>query len=82
MKFMVEFRLKSGHKDHALELFESRGPNRNPGVTFRGGWIGVESDLVFVLVEAPDELQVAKVAENWGVHGESHITRVIDIEQY
>ena len=82
MKFMVEFRFKSGRKGHALELFESRGPNRNPGVTFRGAWIGTDSELAFVLVEAPDETHVANVTEAWGVHGESHITRVIDIEQY
>jgi hypothetical protein len=82
MKFMVEFRLKPGRKNHALELFESRGPNRNPAVTFRGAWIGADSDQVFVLVEAPDELHVEQAAESWSQEGEYKITRVIDIEQY
>ena len=82
MRFMVEFRLKPGRKNQAVELFEMRGPNRSPGVTFRGAWIGTDSDLVYVLVEAPDEAHVANVAETWGEHGEAHITQVIDIEQY
>ena len=42
MKYMVEFRLKPGSKSKAVEYFESRGPNRNPGVTFRGAWVVAE----------------------------------------
>jgi hypothetical protein len=81
MKFMVELGLKAG-KDKAFELFESRGPNRHPGVTFRGAWIGTDSDIAFVLIESADEALVAQAAQSWSEPGESRITRVIDIEQF
>ena len=82
MQFMVEFRLKPGSKAKAVELFERRGPSRNPGVTFRGAWIGAESDQAFVLVEAADEAHVAQAAEAWREHGDFQWTRVIDTEQF
>jgi hypothetical protein len=86
MKFMVEFRIKPGDKDSAVEAFELRGPNRNPGVTFRGAWIGANTDVVYALVESADEAQVAKSAQFWAeqswAHGDHRITPVIDIEQF
>jgi len=82
MKFLVEFRLKPGSKNKAVELFEVRGPSRNPGVTFRSAWIGIDSDLVFVLLEAANEADVATAAHNWSEHGDARITHVIDIDQY
>src|SRR6266550_5458735 len=52
MKFMVEFSVKPGDKNKAAQAFEQRGPNRNPGVAFRGAWIGQNADVVFALVES------------------------------
>jgi Protein of unknown function (DUF3303) len=82
MKFMVEFRVKPGSKNKAVEAFELRGPNRNPGVTFRGAWVGARSDVVYVLIESTDDAQVSKAAQSWAEHGEYQITQVIDVEQY
>lgn len=82
MKFMVEFRLKPGSKNKAAEVFEQRGPNRTPGVTFRQAWIGASTDVVFVLVESSDEALVGKLAQSWSEHGQSQIYRVIDAEQF
>jgi hypothetical protein len=36
MKFMVEFSVRPGNENSALQAFEQQGPNRSPGVTFRG----------------------------------------------
>jgi hypothetical protein len=82
MKAMVQFHLKSGSKEQALALFEERGPNRIPGVSLQGAWIGVHCDVVFVLVECPSEAAVAQAAESWKGHGEFTIYPVLDIEQY
>jgi hypothetical protein len=82
VKFIVEFRLKSGMKNKAVEAFEQRGPNRNPGVTFRGAWVGKQSDVAFVLAESEDEVHLAKVVQSWAAFGQAQIHSVIDIEQY
>jgi hypothetical protein len=82
MKFMAQFRLKPGAKNKAVEAFEQRGPNRNPGVTFLGAWVGNHSDVAFVLVEGEDEAHVAKAAEAWVPFGEAQIHSVIDVQQY
>ena len=82
VKYMVEFRLKPGSKSKAVEYFESRGPNRNPGVTFRGAWIGKDSDVVFVLVESEDESLVTSAGKSWGEIGTHQATAVLDIQQY
>ena len=82
MQFMVEFRLKPGTKQKAIEAFELRGPSRNPGVTFQNAWIGKHSDMVYVLAESADESQVAKVAEGWSAFGTYRIEPVIDVEQF
>ena len=82
MKFMVELTLKPGSKNTALEAFEQRGPNRLPGVTFRGAWIGARSDVVFALVESGEESLVASAAQSWNQHGECKITPVVDVEQF
>ena len=82
MKCMVEFHLKPGAKEAAIQVFEQRGPNRNPGVTFRGAWIGTHSDIVFGLIECAHEAEVAQAAEAWRPHGEYTIHPVLDIEQY
>ena len=82
MKFMVQFRLKPDMKSKAVEYFENRGPNRNPGVTFRGAWIGKDSDVVFVLVESTDEALVTSVGQSWGQFGMHEAFPVVDIQQY
>jgi Protein of unknown function (DUF3303) len=82
MKYMVEFSVKSGNKNKAVQAFEQRGPNRNPGVTFRGAWIGKNSDVVFVLVESADESLVTSAAKSWAELGDFRITQVIDVEQF
>ncbi len=82
MKAMVEFHLKSGSKEKAIELFEERGPNRIPGVSLRGAWVGIHCDVVFVLVESPTEAAVAQAADAWKGHGEFKIHPVVDVEQY
>ena len=79
---MVEFRLKPGTKNKAVEAFERRGPSRNPGVTFEGAWVGSHSDVAFVLVNSEDEGLVAKVAESWAAFGEAKIHAVIDVQQF
>jgi hypothetical protein len=82
MKFMIEFRLKPGSKKKAMEIFETRGPNRTPGVSLRQAWVGTKADLVFVLAESESESLVSTAAQSWSEHGESQIHAVIDIEQY
>jgi hypothetical protein len=82
MRFIVEFRIKPGMKNQAVEAFEQRGPNRNPGVTFEGAWVGNHSDVAFVLVDSEDAAHVAKVAEAWNGFGEAQIHSVIDIQQF
>ena len=82
MKFIVEFRLKPGMKNKAVEAFEQRGPGRNPGVSFGGAWIGKQSEIAFVLIEAEDEARVVKAAESWASFGEPHIYPVVDVQQY
>jgi len=82
MKFMVEFQLQPGAKNQAVEVFEQRGPNRNPGVKFLGAWLGNQSHVAFVLVEGEDEAHVTKAAESWSAFGEARIHSVIDIQEY
>jgi hypothetical protein len=82
MNFMVQFSVKPGNKNKALDAFDNRGPNRNSGVTFRGGWIGAHSDVVFALVESSDESLVNEVARSWSELGEFRITEVVDVDQF
>jgi Domain of unknown function (DUF3303) len=82
MKFMIEFPVKPGNKNRVAEAFEQRGPNRSPGVTFRGAWIGKNSDVVFALVESADESLVTSAAKTWTETGNFRITPVIDLEQF
>ncbi len=82
MKFMVEFQVKPGGKNKVVEAFETRGPNRNPGVTFQGAWIGTNTDVVFALVESESEALVAKAGQSWGEFGAYHIHPVIDVQQF
>jgi Protein of unknown function (DUF3303) len=81
MKFLVELRFKPGGKDKAFETFELRGPNRHPGVTFRGAWVATQSEVAYALVESEDEAQVAKAAQSWVEQGDYRITQVHDVEQ-
>jgi Domain of unknown function (DUF3303) len=81
MKFMVQFRLKPGGKNKALEAFELRGPNRNPGVALRDAWFGTESDVVFVLIESDELPLVEKAGQSWAEFGSFQILPVIDIQQ-
>ena len=82
MKFMVEFRLRPGSKHKVVEAFELLGPNRRPGVSLRSGWIGMRSDVIFVLVEAENEDLVNQASQTWKEHGVTLIHPVIDAEQY
>jgi Domain of unknown function (DUF3303) len=82
MKFMVEFPVRPGNKNKVLEAFEQRGPSRNPGVTFRGAWIGKDSDVVFALVESANESLVTSAAKSWTETGNFRITPVLDLEQF
>lgn len=82
MKFIVEFRIKPGGRNKAIEVFELRGPNRTSGVTLERAWIGTRSDIVFVLAESADESLVAQAGESWAEHGEFQIHPVIDVEQF
>ena len=82
MKFIVEIQIKDGDKNKAVQAFEQRGPNRNPGVAFKGAWIGRSDDVAFVLVESGDEALVTAVAQSWSEIGDFRITQVIDLEQF
>ena len=82
MKFIVEFRLRPGCKDKLFEAFELRGPNRHPGVSFRGAWIGSRSDVAFALIESADESLLEKAGESWRDYAEFVTHPVIDVEDY
>ena len=82
MLFMVQVQLHPGTKDSVLETFELRGPNRNPGISYRGAWIGAHDDTVFVLVEGEDEALVEQAAASWGDVGPHETHLVIDVEDY
>jgi len=82
MKFMVEFQLQPGIKNKAVEAFEQRGPNRNPGVRFVGAWVGTKDDVAFVLVESADEALVAKAGQSWSDFSQHQIYPVIDVQQF
>jgi hypothetical protein len=82
MKFIVEFHLKPGSKDKVVEIFEQQGPNRNPGVAFRGAWIGKDESIAFVLTESAEESLVANVCQAWSEYGDCEIHAVVDLEQY
>jgi hypothetical protein len=79
---MVEFHLKPGSKREVMDLFELRGPNRNPGVKYRGAWLGTRSDIIFVVGEADSDALVERVAQSWSAHGTFTIHPVIDFEEY
>lgn len=81
MKFMVQFQLRPETKNKALEAFEQRGPNRNPGVTLRELWVGTNSSAVFVLVESEDQALVEKAGQTWAEFGTYQICPVIDAQQ-
>ena len=82
MKFMVEFSIRPGNKNKAAQAFEQRGPNRDPGVTFHGAWVGKHADVVFALVESADESLVTSAAKSWTELGDFRVTPVIDVEQF
>jgi len=81
MKYMVELKLKPGGKDKLLEAFDTRGPNRYPGVSFRNAWIDTHSGVMFILGESNEESLVAEACQAWREHGEFTIHPVIDIDQ-
>ncbi len=82
MKFLVEFGIEPGTKNRVLEAFEERGPSRNPGVTFRGAWIGKQANVVYVLAEAAEEAPITQAAKWWSPSSDFKITEVVDIEQF
>lgn len=82
MKFLVEFRLKPGCQNKAMDVFEMRGPNRALGVTFQQAWVDTRSHVVFVLAESGDEASVEKAGQAWAEYGACVVHPVIDIEQY
>jgi hypothetical protein len=82
MLFMVVVQLHPGTKAAAMESFEFRGPNRHPGIAFRGAWIGAHDDSLFVLVEASDSARVESAIAAWGDVGVSEIHSVINVEDF
>lgn len=82
MKFMVEFRLRPGSKNSVVDAFEQRGPNRNPGVTLLGAWVGTRRDLVFALGESDDESLIRQACLSWDDQGDFEIYPVVEIEQF
>ena len=82
MKFIVQCRLNPGMKNQAVEYFEQRGPNRNPGVTFLGAWVGKDTDAAFVLLEAASGDQVRAGGQAWSEFGAFELFPVLDIQQY
>lgn len=82
MKYMVTIRLQPGTKQAVMESFEQIGPNRNPGVTYRGAWVGAQADVVYVLVESDDAALVDRAIQNWNPPGELETHPVIDVDQY
>ena len=82
MKFMVEFAVRPGNRNNAVQNFEQRGPNRSPGITFHGAWVGKQTDVIFALVEGADESLVTSAAKTWSETGDFRITPVIDIESF
>jgi len=82
MKFFVQLKLKPGTKEKVLEAFELRGPNRNPGVTLLGAWIGKNDDVIFVLVESTDEAHLLDAAKSWSAFGDYKITPVMAYDEY
>lgn len=82
MKSFVQFKLKPGTKPKVLQAFELRGPNRNPGVTFLGAWIGKNDDVIFVLVESTDEANLIDAAKSWNEYGDYQITPVMAYDEY
>jgi hypothetical protein len=82
MKFILEYHLKPGAKRALIDAFDLRGPNRIPGVSFRGAWIGTRSEVVYVLGESADEASIAEACQPWREHGDFEIHPVIDIEDF
>jgi len=82
MKFMVELVLKPGSTYRAMDAFELRGPNQNPGVALRSAWVGIRSELVFALVESDDEELVRNASRTWADVGDCKINPVVEIEQF
>jgi Protein of unknown function (DUF3303) len=82
MKFIVEFKLQPGTKNHAVETFESRGPNRIPGVNFVGAWVATHADLIYAMGESSDATLAANACRTWDPEENFTITPVIDIEQF
>jgi hypothetical protein len=82
MKFIVEFRLKPGSRNKAVDAFDLRGPNRNPGVSLHAAWVGTNSDVVFALGESEDESLVRQACSSWAEVDDFIIHPVIEIEQF
>jgi len=81
-KRLGRYKPVSPGRNRVVEAFEQRGPNRSPGVTFQGAWIGKNSDVVFALVESADESLVTEAAKSWSAIDNFRITQVIDVSQY
>lgn len=82
MLYMLCIQLHPGTKDQVIEKFELRGPNRSPGVTYRGAWIGAHDDSVFVLVESAEQSLIDQAIASWGDFGTFEIHPVNDVENY
>jgi hypothetical protein len=82
MKYMAKVQLQPGTKNTVMETFERIGPNRNPGVAFRGAWLGTQADVVFVLVESDDDAAVDRAIQNWNPPGQLELHPVVDVDQY
>ena len=82
MQFMVEAQLKPGTTRQAVEAFEQRGPNRSPGVSFRGAWVDGRREVVYVLIESADENLVREASRTWAAMEDCKISSVVPIDQY
>jgi hypothetical protein len=70
MKFLVQLQVKPECRNKAMEAFELRGPNRNPGVTLKQAWVDTRSHIVFALAESADEASVEKAGQSWAEFGD------------
>lgn len=82
MLYMLKLQISAGKRDQALAEFERRGPNRNPGVKFRGAWIAVKDDTAYALVEGTDEPAIENACQAWSEYGQWSVCPVVDIEKY
>ncbi len=82
MLYMVTLKIHAGQRNKAIEEFEARGPNRTPGVAFRGTWVATHDDVVYALIDARDEPAAEQACQAWSDFGDGKICPVVDIDKY